>query len=117
MCRFDGCEKFLFRIIFWMNYKINKGVGRSFEFNGLRAMYVFLALGGIVGGIILYFILGAFLPFGVTMMIVSLVALGSVALSYYLNSSMGEHGLRHFFVQRRTFQRVQNDQRVRDLLN
>ena len=48
-----------------MNYKINKGVGRSFEFKGLRAMYVFLALGGIVGGIILYFILGAFLPFGV----------------------------------------------------
>jgi hypothetical protein len=100
-----------------MNYKINKGVGRSFEFKGLRAMYVFLALGGIIGGIMLYFLLGAFLPFGVTMTIVSLVALGCVALSYYLNSSMGEYGLRHFFVQRKTFQRVQNNRRVRDMLN
>jgi len=57
-----------------MNYKINKGVGRSFEFKGLRAMYVFLALGGIIGVIMLYFLLGAFLPFGVTRTIVSLVA-------------------------------------------
>lgn len=100
-----------------MQYNVNKGVGRSFEFKGLRSMYVFMALGGVMLGILLYFLLGLLFPFWVTMSVVMLVALGSVLLAYYLNNRMGEHGIRHFYVQWKTVQRIQNDQRVRRMLD
>ena len=73
-----------------MEYPINKGVGRSFEFKGLQTIYVFIALGGIVIGVLLYFILGLFLPFEISIILVAIVMIGSVGVAYYLNGKYGD---------------------------
>jgi uncharacterized membrane protein len=99
-----------------MTYKVNKGVGRSFEFKGLRAVYVFIALGGIIVSVLLYFVLGMFFSFGVSMSIVMLCALASVGSAYYLNRRFGENGLRYVMAQHKTVARVQNNVRVGKLL-
>lgn len=95
-----------------MTYKTNKGVGKSFEFKGLRTTYVFMALGGIVLSILFYFILGLLLPFAVTLIIVILIALGSIGLAYYMNAHFGESGLKYAIAQIKTIQRIQMDKRI-----
>lgn len=100
-----------------MTYKTNKGVGKSFEFKGLRTTYVFLALGGIVLSILFYFILGLILPFAVTITLVIFIALGAVGLAYYLNAHFGESGLKYTIAQMKTIQRIQMDRRIYKLMN
>lgn len=99
-----------------MTYKINKGVGRSFEFKGLRTTYVFLSLGGIIVSIFLYFILGLLFPIEITISLVVLSALISVGGAYYLNSHFGENGLTHAHAQRKCVQRIQNNTRVKNMI-
>lgn len=99
-----------------MSYKVNKGVGRSFEFKGLRTSYVFMVLGGLVASILIYFVCGLILPFTLTIIIVASLAIGSVGGAYYLNAVYGEHGLALERARRRLPQRVQNDRRVASLL-
>lgn len=99
-----------------MTYKVNKGVGRSFEFKGLRALYVFIALSGVIASILLYFVLGMFFSFGVSMAVVLLCALVSVGLAYYLNSKFGENGIRFILAQYKTVDRVQNNARIYKML-
>ena len=99
-----------------MEYPINKGVGRSFEFKGLQTIYVFIALGGIVIGVLLYFILGLFLPFEISIIVVAIVAIGCVGAAYYLNGKYGETGLLMERGARKLHQRIQNDRRVRSLI-
>ncbi len=99
-----------------MTYKVNKGVGRSFEFKGLRALYVFFALSGIIASVLFYFVLGIFFSFGVSMAIVLLCALMCVGLAYYLNRRFGENGLRFILAQYKTVDWVQNNVRVCKLL-
>lgn len=99
-----------------MNYRINKGVGKSFEFKGLRTTYVFLALGGIIVSILLYFLLGLLLPFEVTLAIIILCVLASVGGAYYLNYHFGENGLSYSRAQWRTYQLIRNNKRVCSLM-
>ena len=40
-----------------MNYNINKGIGRTVEFKGLKAQYLFIFAGGLLGTLILVRIL------------------------------------------------------------
>jgi len=40
-----------------MNYNINKGIGRTVEFKGLKAQYLFIFAGGLLGTLILVMIL------------------------------------------------------------
>ncbi len=40
-----------------MNYDINKGIGRTVEFKGLKAQYLFIFAGGLLGTLILVMIL------------------------------------------------------------
>ena len=39
------------------NYNINKGIGRTVEFKGLKAQYLFIFAGGLLGTLILVMIL------------------------------------------------------------
>lgn len=100
-----------------MSYKVNKGVGRSFEFKGLRTSYVFMALGGLVASVLLYFVCGLFLPSTLTILLVAVVSLGSIGGAYYLNAVYGEHGLSLERSNRRLPQRIQNDRRIYALLS
>lgn len=95
-----------------MTFKINKGVGKSFEFKGLQSTYVFIALGGVIGAILLYFLLGLFLPFGVTIGLTILFALICVGGAYFLSAKYGEHGIRFAWAARKTVQRVHNNMRI-----
>lgn len=99
-----------------MEYPINKGVGRSFEFKGLQTTYVFIALGGIIISVLLYFILGLIFPFEVTLAIVSVIVIGCVVGAYYLNGKYGETGLLKERGARKLHQRIQNDKRVREMI-
>ena len=40
-----------------MNYNINKGIGRTVEFKGLKAQYLFIFVGGLLGTLIFVMIM------------------------------------------------------------
>ena len=76
------------------SYSINKGIGRSVEFKGLKAQYLFIFAGGLLSVLILVMILytvgvNSFVCFGVGVSMVSLV----VWQTFSLNQKYGEHGL------------------------
>lgn len=76
------------------NYNINKGIGRTVEFKGLKAQYLFIFAGGLLGILVLVMIL---YMAGVNSYIC--LALGSGGAStivwqtFSLNKKYGEHGL------------------------
>lgn len=85
-----------------MEYPINKGVGRSIEFKGLRSQYLFIFAGGLVAiflVVVILFVAGVgqwiCIPFGVLS--------GSllVWLTFRLNARYGEHGLMKLLAEKR----------------
>ena len=85
-----------------MEYPVNKGVGRSIEFKGLRSQYLFLFAGGLVVvflQFVILFVAGVnqwiCIPFGVIS--------GSllVWLTFKLNARYGEHGLMKLLAEKR----------------
>jgi hypothetical protein len=77
-----------------MNFNINKGIGRSVEFKGLKAQYLFIFAGGLLGTLILVMIL---YMAGVNSYICLLLGAGGASLIVWqtssLNKKYGEHGL------------------------
>ncbi|MFH6972652.1 DUF4133 domain-containing protein [Flavobacterium petrolei] len=77
-----------------MNYNINKGIGRTVEFKGLKAQYLFIFAGGLLGTLILVMIL---YMAGVNSYICLLLGTGGASLivwqTFSLNKKYGEHGL------------------------
>ncbi|SHL79517.1 DUF4133 domain-containing protein [Chryseobacterium polytrichastri] len=76
------------------NYNINKGVGRSVEFKGLKAQYLFIFAGGLLGILILVMIL---YMAGVNSYVCLFIGAGGASLliwqTFSLNKKYGEHGL------------------------
>ena len=76
------------------NYNINKGIGRTVEFKGLKAQYLFIFAGGLLGTLILVMIL---YMAGVNSYICLLLGTGGASLivwqTFSLNQKYGEHGL------------------------
>lgn len=76
------------------SYEVNKGIGSSAEFKGLKAQYLFLFAGGIL---LSFFVVILFFVFGGNQFIGILLglSLGGVStwLTFYLNRRYGEHGL------------------------
>jgi len=75
-------------------YPINKGIGRSVEFKGLKAQYLFIFAGGLLATFILFVVMYmAGVPqwfcIGTELILASLV----VFLTFRLNEKYGEHGL------------------------
>lgn len=77
-----------------MEYNINKGIGKSVEFKGLVAQYLFIFAGGLLSVFVLFVILYMIgidqwicIGFGV------IAALALVWLTFNLNQKYGEHGL------------------------
>ena len=85
---------------------INKGVGKQVEFKGLRAQYVFIFAGGLLGVFVLFVVLymmGA--PPVVCITIALVLGTALVWFTFHLNAEYGAHGLmklaaRHRFPRR-----------------
>ena len=76
------------------NYNINKGIGKTVEFKGLKAQYLLLFAGGLLGTLILVMLLYVI---GVNSYICLLLLTGGASLivwkTFSLNRRYGEHGL------------------------
>nr|WP_309756588.1 DUF4133 domain-containing protein [Flavobacterium sp.] len=75
-------------------YNINKGIGRTVEFKGLKAQYLFIFAGGLLGMLILIMIL---YMTGVNSYLCLFIGIGGGSLlvwqTFSLNKKYGEHGL------------------------
>ena len=85
-----------------MEYSINKGIGKSVEFHGLKAGYLFIFAGGLLAVFVLFVILYMVgidqwfcIGFGV------IAASVLVWLTFNLNQRYGEHGLMKVLAKRR----------------
>lgn len=75
-------------------YNINKGIGRSVEYKGLKAQYLFLFAGGLMSIFVIFvimYIIGIPQWFCIGFGIVSASIL--VWLTFHLNAKYGEYGL------------------------
>lgn len=77
-----------------MDYNINKGIGRTVEFKGLKAQYLFIFAGGLLGVLILLMVL---YMAGVNTYICLFTGASGASLivwkTFSLNQKYGEHGL------------------------
>jgi len=75
-------------------YSINKGIGASVEFKGLKAQYLFYFAGGLLGNLILVMVM---YMAGVNNLICLTLGLGLSGYLIYkvfsLNKKYGQHGL------------------------
>jgi len=84
-----------------MEYNINKGIGKSVEFKGLKSQYLFLFAGGLLAVFVLFVIM---YMMGVGQMVC--IGFGVVAasvlvwLTFNLNAKYGEHGLMKLMAKR-----------------
>lgn len=75
-------------------YSINKGIGRTVEFRGLKAQYLFIFAGGLLGMLILTMIL--YMAGASSYICLFLGGGGSTLVvwqTFALNRKYGEHGL------------------------
>ena len=86
----------------YMNYELNKGIGESAEFKGLKAQYLFIFVGGLLALFVLFVILymaGVNQWFCIAFGVISASVL--VRLTFHLNGKFGEHGLMKLLAERR----------------
>ena len=99
-----------------MELAINKGIGKSAEFSGLTAQYLFIFAGGLLGLFIVFVVM--YLA-GISMwtcIIVSVIcALILIYGTFYLNKEYGQHGIMkkmaksnhpRFIINRKSFPRL-----------
>ncbi|MCK9618179.1 MAG: DUF4133 domain-containing protein [Lentimicrobiaceae bacterium] len=84
-----------------MEYMINKGIGKSVEFQGLKSQYLFIFAGGLLSVFIIFvvmFMAGAnqWICIGFGVIAASLL----VWLTFSLNAKYGEHGLMKLMARR-----------------
>lgn len=83
-------------------YNINKGIGRTVEFKGLKAQYLFIFSGGLLGTLIVIMIL---YMVGINSYICLFLGAGGALLivwqTFSLNKKYGEHGLMKISAQKR----------------
>lgn len=75
-------------------WEINKGVGRSVEFKGLKAQYLFLFAGGLLGTFIVVVILYLLGVHQVVCLVIGLVGATVVVWqTFAMNRKYGQYGL------------------------
>lgn len=98
-------------------FEINKGVGRSVEFKGLKSQYLFVFAGGLLGVFLLVVILYLF---GVSQFLcLSLGLLGGTLIvwkTFSLNKKYGEHGIMKLAAKKSHPHYLINRKRIRSLL-
>ena len=84
-----------------MEYNVNKGIGKSVEFKGLKSQYLFIFAGGLLAVFVVFVILymaGADQWFCIGFGIIAASAL--VWLTFNLNAKYGEYGLMKLLAKR-----------------
>ena len=84
-----------------MGYNVNKGIGKSVEFKGLKSQYLFIFAGGLLAVFIVFVILymaGVDQWFCIGFGIIA--ASVQVWLTFNLNAKYGEHGLMKLLAKR-----------------
>lgn len=77
-----------------MEYQINKGIGRSVEYKGLKAQYLFIFAGGLIALFVLFVVMYiAGLPQGFCIGFGVLSASALVWITFKLNAKYGQYGL------------------------
>jgi hypothetical protein len=105
-----------------MEFSINKGIGKPAEFQGLKAQYLYVFAGGLLGLFVVFVVMfmagvGQWICiiFGIT------GALSLVYGTFYLNRKFGEHGLMklqarrshpRYIINRRYFSRLFRQSRI-----
>lgn len=76
------------------NYNINKGIGRTVEFKGLKAQYLFIFAGGLLGVLILVMVMYMAGANSYACLFIGASG-GSLIIwqTFSLNKKYGEHGL------------------------
>lgn len=84
-----------------MEYNVNKGIGKSVEFKGLKAQYLFIFAGGLLAVFVVFVIMYMIgidqwicIGFGV------IAASALVWLTFNLNARYGEYGLMKLLAKR-----------------
>jgi hypothetical protein len=107
-----------------MEYPINKGIGKPAEFQGLKAQYLFIFAGGLLGLFVVFvvmYMIGVNQWFCIVFGIVA--ALTLVYGTFHLNRKYGEHGLMKaqarsnhpwYVINRRNFSRLFKNSEVRN---
>ncbi|WP_418422173.1 DUF4133 domain-containing protein [Alistipes ihumii] len=98
-------------------YSINKGIGKQVEFKGLRAQYLFIFAGGLLGVFILFvamYLLGV--PAAVCIAVGLVLGTALVAFTFYLNGRYGAHGLMKLSAVRRYPRRIIHRKRIARLM-
>ena len=88
-------------------FPINKGIGRSVEFKGLKAQYLFIFCGGLLALFVLFVIL---YMVGIDQWFC--IGFGAVSASVLVNARYGEHGLMKLGAQRRRPRYLLNRRRI-----
>ena len=99
-------------------YPVNKGIGRSVEFKGLKAQYLFIFCGGLLALFVLFVILymiGIDQWFCIGFGVVSASVL--VWQTFALNSRYGEHGLMKLCAARSHPRYILNRRKISRLFN
>ncbi len=98
------------------NFSINKGIGKSVEFKGLKAQYLFI----FVGGLLAIFILTVILYMIGTPQVIS-IGIGVVGATllvwqtFSLNAKYGEHGMMKHSAKSKHPRYITNRRSVRKL--
>lgn len=84
-----------------MEHNINKGIGKSVEFKGLKSQYLFIFAGGLLAVFVVFVIMymvgidqWVCIGFGI------IAASALVWLTFNLNAKYGEHGLMKLLAKR-----------------
>lgn len=96
-----------------LEYYINKGVGKSAEFKGLRAQYLYIFAGGLLGSFILFVILHTSgTPVMINVFIVLSLTGGLLFKVFGMNRKYGEWGLMKIGAQKREPRYMKNSGRI-----
>ncbi|MDL2255453.1 DUF4133 domain-containing protein [Parabacteroides sp. OttesenSCG-928-K15] len=84
-----------------MEYNVNKGIGKSVEFKGLKSQYLFIFAGGLLSVFVVFVIMymigiGQWICIGFGVIAASVL----VWFTFRLNAGYGEHGLMKLFAKR-----------------
>ena len=99
-------------------FNVNKGIGRSPEFKGLKSQYLFIFAGGLLALFVVFVIMytagigqWTCIGFGVS------AATAVVWLTFSLNRRFGSHGLMKLLAARQHPRRILSRKRITRLIN
>lgn len=100
------------------SFQINKGIGRSVEFKGLKSQYLFIFAGGLLGLFISVVILYMIGINQYVCLVLGLISAGVLIWkTFALNTKYGEHGLMKISARKKHPKFISRNHTVLSLIN